>query len=83
MLDDELKKSAMEKITTMSANEYKKAFKDIGSLQTNEEWFCELQTEEKAKAIVCLAHNASALAIEYHCTDVEAICIWLKEVHKE
>lgn len=52
---------------------------------TNEEWFCGLSTEEKAKAIVCLAHNASALAIEYHCadSDVEAICIWLKGVHKE
>ena len=52
--------------------------------QTNEEWFTSLSTEEKAKAIVCLAHNASALAIEYHCadSDVEAISIWLKEVHK-
>ena len=52
--------------------------------QTNEEWFTNLSTEEKAKAIVCLAHNASALAIEYHCadSDVDAIKMWLKEVHK-
>lgn len=52
---------------------------------TNEEWFDTLSTEEKAKAIVCLAHNASALAIKYHCadSDVDAIETWLKQPHKE
>ena len=52
MLDDNFKKSAMEKVTTMSANELKKAFKEIGSeSETNEEWFNSLSTEEKAKYI--------------------------------
>lgn len=55
---------------------------DAYAPMTNENWFISLPTEEKAKAIVCLAHNASALAIEYHCSDVEAISVWLKEVHK-
>ena len=49
MLDDDFKKSAMEKVTTMSVNEYKEAFKAIGSeLQTNEDWLHMLNTEQFA-----------------------------------
>ena len=46
MLNNEFKKSAIEKVTAMSANEYKEAFKAIGSLQTNEEWLRSCTTEQ-------------------------------------
>ena len=50
MLDDEFKKSAIEKLKSMDSNEMKKVFKEIGSKpETNEEWFDALPTEEKAE----------------------------------
>ena len=47
---------------------------------TNEEWFCDLSTEEKAKAIVCLAVNAFHKQKKE--TDVDKIKQWLQEEHK-
>ena len=50
---------------------------------TNEEWFCSLPTEEKAKTIVCLEVNAlhkwKKGLVE---SDVDEIKRWLKEKHK-
>ena len=52
--------------------------------QTNEEWFCSLSTEEKAKTIICLAvnsmHKKRKGLIE---NDVNEIMRWLKEKHEE
>lgn len=50
---------------------------------TNEEWFCTLPTEEKAKTIVCLEVNAlhkwkKGLVK----SDVDEIKRWLKEKHE-
>ena len=51
-----------------------------GEVQTNEEWFDGLSTEEKAKAIVDVFLDDSEWN-EY--IDKEsAVEIWLKEVHK-
>ena len=59
MLDNEFKKSATEKLKSMDSNDLKKAFKEIGSEPiTNEEWFCSLYTEEKAKWIATQCGNA-------------------------
>ena len=53
-------------------------------VQTNEDWFCQLVTEEKAKAIVCLAVNSMDKKrkglIE---NDVSEIIRWLKAKHHE
>lgn len=49
--------------------------------QTNEEWFCGLPTEEKAKAIVCLAVNAFHKKKKE--TDVDKIKQWLQEEHRD
>ena len=40
--------------------------------QTNEEWFCQLTTEEKAKVIVNIHNLANVDQIEW----------WLKEIHE-
>lgn len=48
---------------------------------TNEEWFCDLSTEEKAKAIVCLAVNAFHKQKKE--TDVDKIKQWLQEEHRD
>jgi len=48
---------------------------------TNEEWFCQLTTEEKAKAIVCLAVNAFHKQKKE--TDVDKIKQWLQEEHRD
>lgn len=49
---------------------------------TNEEWFCSLPIEEKAKTIICLAvnsmHKKRKGLIE---NDVNEIMRWLKEKH--
>jgi len=51
---------------------------------TNEQWFCGLSTEEKAKTIICLAvnsmHKKRKGLIE---NDVNEIMRWLKEKHHE
>ena len=41
---------------------------------TNEEWFCQLQTEEKAEVIAQLSSYGG---------NVEAILEWLKEKHRK
>ena len=41
--------------------------------QTNEEWFCSLPTEEKAKRIINIAVNSDC--------DYRTIVEWLKEKH--
>ena len=41
--------------------------------QTNEEWFCSLTTEEKAKRIINIAVNSDC--------DYRTIVEWLKEKH--
>ena len=63
--------------------EWKEKEKKLKENMTNEEYIRSCSTEEMAKAIVCLAHNASALAIKYHCadSDVDAIETWLKQPH--
>ena len=43
--------------------------------QTNEKWFCQLPTEEKAKRIINIAVNSNC--------DYETIVKWLKKPHKE
>jgi len=48
---------------------------------TNEEWFCGLSTEGKAKAIVCLAVNAFHKQKKE--TDVDKIKQWLQEEHRD
>ena len=52
--------------------------------QTNEEWFCSLSTEEKAKRITCLDVNAEH-KVKQGLADnaVEVIVEWLKTPHKE
>ena len=58
-------------------NEYQKPL-------TNEEWFCGLSIEEKAKTIICLAvnsmHKKRKGLIE---NDVNEIMRWLKEKHND
>ena len=79
MLTDEFKKTATEKVTAMSANEYKEAFKAIGSKPlTNEEWFDTLlTTEEKAEAIFeCVMANSWNFS-------KNGIKMWLKQPHSE
>lgn len=88
MLDDDFKKSATEKVTKMSANEYKEAFKNIGSKpQTNDEWRRTCSAEEFSEWLNGL--------IDY-CFGIGHICTsdmkkydkvtddpekWLKETH--
>lgn len=43
--------------------------------QTNEEWFCQLPTEEKAKRIINIAVNSDC--------DYRTIVEWLKQPHRE
>lgn len=43
--------------------------------QTNEEWFDELETEEKAKRIINIAVNSDC--------DYRTIVKWLKQPHRE
>jgi len=43
--------------------------------QTNEEWFCTLPTEEKAKRIINIAVNSDC--------DYRTIIEWLKQPHRE
>lgn len=50
--------------------------------QTNEEWFCSLNTEQKAKAITdFIKRTANAKEIELN-INKEAWIRWLKEKHK-
>ena len=93
MLDNEFKKSATEKVTAMSANEYKEAFKAIGSKPlTNEEWIKQCNTEQLAEVIGNIAKNAyqcgqngktNKCVNRNHCT---GYCdygweMWLKQPH--
>ena len=51
--------------------------------KTNEEWFCTLSTEEKAKTIVCLEVNALKKKKKGLVkSDVDEIKRWLKEKRK-
>ena len=85
MLDNEFKKSAIEKLKSMDSNEFKKAFKAIGSeLQTNEKWFCQLPTEEKARWLY--DHYVNARADEYYGRQEKTLSEyqkWLVSVHRE
>lgn len=60
----------------------KEGLKMAVPIQTNEEWFGTLSTEEKAKIIVCLAvnsmHKRQKGLID---SDVGEIVRWLKEKH--
>ena len=51
--------------------QFKKSIKE----QTNEEWFCTLPTEEKAKRIINIAVNSDC--------DYRTIIEWLKQPHRE
>ena len=46
-----------------------------GKPMTNEEWFCGLSTEEKAKRIINIAVNSDC--------DYRTIVEWLKQPHRE
>ena len=86
MLDDNFKKSAMEKVTTMSANELKKAFKEIGSeSETNEEWFSGMYTEAKAEWLAdhmkCSKCPQQNRCNGYHGGCVALMLEWLKQPH--
>ena len=54
--------------------------------QTNEQWFCLLPTEEKAKVIYKIAKdNFQELRKMFYLVandDCDAIAMWLKEVHE-
>ncbi len=49
--------------------------KGIVEPMTNEEWFCSLSTEEKAKRIINIAVNSDC--------DYKTIVEWLKQPHRE
>ena len=55
--------------------------------QTNEEWFCLLQTEEKAKEIYKIAKDdfkeLRKLFYGVANDDCDAVALWLKQPHKE
>ena len=62
--------------------------------QTNEEWFCSLSTEEKAKGFESIIDDCLWCAEDYeersrHCNTICKFCDrektmeWLKAVHKE
>ena len=84
MLDDNFKKSAMEKVTTMSANELKKAFKEIGSEpETNEEWLQTATTEQLVSFLLWYPNNVHGypkpkMSIA---EEEDAIREWLKQPH--
>lgn len=88
MLDDNFKKSAMEKVTTMSANELKKAFKEIGSEPiTNEEWLKSLDTEGLVDYLFEVHKGGSSVErqrwIEEHKERIKMQYRgWLKEIHE-
>lgn len=54
---------------------------------TNEEWFCTLSTEEKAEVFYEIAKNDfEKLRKQFYGIandDIDAIAMWLKEIHKE
>ena len=58
-----------------------------GEVQTNEEWFCQLSTDEKAEKFVMLCENAF-LAESYRnkrwkdYQDIDYWKAWLKQPHK-
>lgn len=54
--------------------ECKKFTQKPSELITNEEWFCQLTTEEKAKRIINIAVNSDC--------DYRTIVEWLKEIHE-
>ena len=81
MLDNAFKKSAIEKLKSMDSNELKKAFKEIGSEpETNEEWFCQLSTEKKAK---WLENKMTWAAQEQGTFTAKGWELWLKQPHVE
>ena len=47
---------------------------DYEAQHTNEEWFCQLSTEEKAKRIINIAVNSDC--------DYRTIVEWLKQPHQ-
>lgn len=54
-----------------------------GTVQTNEEWFCGLSTEEKAKWLY--THYVNARAEEFYDKPEKTLCDyqkWLVDVHK-
>ena len=53
--------------------EWKEREKELKSNMTNEEWFCQLSTEEKAKRIINIAVNSDC--------DYRTIVEWLKQPH--
>ena len=67
-------------------NLYCPACNGTGEIQTNEEWFCRLSTQEKAKALHKL-HWEMQNHFEYHPDEedyVEEYCLcWLKAVHRD
>ena len=54
--------------------EWLQELKEFKKMQTNEEWFCQLPTEENAETVAQLSSYGG---------NVEAILDWLKEIHKE
>ena len=54
--------------------------------QTNEQWCCQLPTEEKAKVLSNISYSSAEMAEEILCVPKEAEVkkweLWLKEVHK-
>lgn len=55
--------------------------------QTNEEWFCQLSTKEKAKEIYKIAKDdfkeLRKLFYGVANDDIDAIAMWLKQPHRE
>ena len=51
-----------------------KVMEMVKKLHTNEEWFCQLPTEEKAKRIINIAVNSDC--------DYRTIVEWLKQPHQ-
>ena len=86
MLDNEFKKSATEKVTAMSANEYKEAFKAIGSKPlTNEEWLRSCTTEQLVSFLLWYPNNVHGypkpkMSIA---EEEDVIREWLKQPHTE
>ena len=97
MLNNEFKKSAIEKLKSMDSNELKKAFKEIGSEpETNEEWLKQCDTEQLAEWIFrvrekCYYCGARQIPDREHCAFGDEFCRnnrhefveWLKQPHRE
>jgi hypothetical protein len=87
MLNNEFKKSAIEKLKSMDSNKLKKAFKEIGSeSETNEEWFSGMYTEAKAEWLAdhmkCSKCPQQNRCNGYHGGCVALMLEWLKQPHQ-